>query len=172
MASSSISLIVTSVCLDSASSPVNIALKYGLHALKITLCAKIFLDPTFNTTSHSSLWRLRRFSSVSVFFGCLSDVWDSLAGDGGRSPTAISPILQVPRMWETSWSRKGGDAQPHTESICKCHKNPILKISIVFIHSSYLIRVYVCNCMFGTAYLKILNLWIIVWCCIFNLIYY
>ena len=37
MAFSSTSRIETSVCLDSASSPVNMALKYGEHAAKMTL---------------------------------------------------------------------------------------------------------------------------------------
>lgn len=100
MANSSISLIVTSVCLDSASSPVNIALKYGLQALRMTLCAKIFLAPTFRTTSQSSRCRRRRLSSVRVFFGCFSEECDNRAGDGGRSPPVISPILHGPlKCW-------------------------------------------------------------------------
>lgn len=44
MACSSMSLMVTSVCLDSASSPVNMARKYGLHAESITLEESMNLD--------------------------------------------------------------------------------------------------------------------------------
>lgn len=108
-------------------------LKYGLHAERMTRCANIFLEPTLSTTSQSSRWRRRTFSSVSVARGCFSEVWLRRAGEGARS-TTISPILcedgapavalpEAP-LDPPSWRRSGGDAQPHTESICNTIHQP------------------------------------------------
>uniref|UniRef100_A0A2M4D8U0 Putative secreted protein n=1 Tax=Anopheles darlingi TaxID=43151 RepID=A0A2M4D8U0_ANODA len=77
----------------------------------MTRWAKILRPLTLITTSHSSRWRRRTFSSCSVTRGCFSEVCDSLlAGDGGRSDISTSPILLAAR-------RSGAEAQPHTVSI-------------------------------------------------------
>jgi len=86
------------------------------------LWANIFLEPTFNTTSHSSRWRRNTFSSVNVPRGCFSEVCARRAGEGGRSPITISPIL-LRGCW-AKCRRRGGEAQPHTESIYNISNEP------------------------------------------------
>lgn len=141
---------VTSVWRDSSSSPVNMAQKYELHALKMTRWAKILRPPTLSTTSQSSRCRRSMFSSVSVTFGCFSDVWVSRAGEGGRSAPLVPPLPNpvpvvpeppvaaaagpLPRPVEPdskgspilfAAKRSGAEAQPHTASIYigeKVHK--------------------------------------------------
>lgn len=85
MAFSSMSFIVISVCLDSASSLVNMALKYGDEAHKMTLCARIRLEPTFSTTSQRSPWRLNATKLSRMARPCLSDVLTSLGRVGEQS---------------------------------------------------------------------------------------
>lgn len=88
------SLMVTSVCLLSASSPVNIAWKYGLQAERMTRWAKIFRRPTMRTTSQSSRCLRRTLIASRVWRGCLSDVYASRAGDGGLSRAgSMGPII-------------------------------------------------------------------------------
>ena len=94
MAFSSMSRIVTSVCRLSASSPVNMAWKYGLHADKITRWAKILRSPTMRTTSQSSRCLRSTLMASRVSRGCLSEVWAWLGGDGGRcNAGSMGPII-------------------------------------------------------------------------------
>ena len=53
------SRIVTSVCRDSANSPVNIARKYGLHAERITLKQT---NKQFYTVINTMLWIMYKHS--------------------------------------------------------------------------------------------------------------
>ena len=105
IAVSSTSWIVTSFFRLSAISPVNMALKYGLHAAKITRWAKRVLLPALITTSHNSL-HCRRESNVSrsclgwrseicLILGLLN--WEDFNGLPAKNgnPISMAAVLSV-----------------------------------------------------------------------------